>query len=41
MSSGQAYEVRHPELAMLTGTSLLVGIDIADDGVAAGFKICS
>ena len=41
MSSGQAYEVRHPEMAMLTRTSILVGIDEADDGVPAEFKICS
>ena len=37
MSSGQSYEVRHPEMAWLTRTSILVGID----GVPAEFKICS
>src|SRR5437868_3477088 len=41
MSSGQTYEVRHPEMAMLTRTDILVGIDIAGDGVPAEFKICS
>jgi hypothetical protein len=41
MSSGQTYEVRHPEMAMLTRTDLLVGVDITDDGVPAEFKICS
>jgi hypothetical protein len=41
MSSGQSHEVRHPEMAMLTRTSMLVGVDIADDGVPAEFKICS
>lgn len=41
MSSGQSYDVRHPEMAMLTRTSILVGIDVADDGVPAEFKICS
>lgn len=41
MSSGQAYEVRHPEMAMLTKTDLLVGIDETRDGVPAEFKICS
>ena len=40
MSSGQSYEVRHPEMAMLTRTTILVGIDVAD-GVPAEFKICS
>jgi hypothetical protein len=41
MSSGQTYDVRHPERAMLTRTSILVGTIIADDGVPAEFKICS
>jgi len=41
MSSGQTYDVRHPEMAMLTRTDILVGIDVADDGVPAEFKICS
>jgi hypothetical protein len=41
MSSGQTYEVRHPEMAFVTRTDILVGVDIADDGIAAEFKICS
>jgi len=41
MSSGQTYEVRHPEMAFVTKTDLLVGLDIEDDGVPASFKICS
>jgi hypothetical protein len=41
MSSGQAYEVRHPEMALLTKTDILVGTDVAEDGVPAEFKICS
>lgn len=41
MSSGQSYEVRLPEMALLTRTDMLVGTDIADDGVPAEFKICS
>lgn len=41
MSSGQVYEVRHPEMAWLTKTSILVGIDQAEDGIPAEFKICS
>jgi hypothetical protein len=40
MSSGQTYEVRHPEMAFLTRSDLLVGVDEADDGVPAEFKIC-
>jgi hypothetical protein len=41
ISSGQTYEVRHPEMAWLTRTDILVGIDEADDGVPADFKVCS
>jgi len=41
MPSGQSYDVRHPEMALLTRTSILIGIDVADDGVPAEFKICS
>ena len=41
MSSGQAYEVRHPEMALLTKTDILVGINETRDGVPAEFKICS
>jgi hypothetical protein len=41
MSSGQTYEVRHPEMALLTRTDILVGINQADDGIPAQFKICS
>jgi len=41
LSSGQSYEIRHPEMALLTRTNILVGVDIADDGVPAEFKILS
>lgn len=41
MSSGQTYDVRHPEMAWLTRTSILVGIDDSEEGVPAEFKICS
>ena len=41
VSSGQAYEIRHPEMAFLTRTSLLVGTGNTDDGVPAEFKILS
>jgi hypothetical protein len=41
LSSGQSYEIRHPEMAMLTRTSILVGVDLAEDGVPAEFKILS
>ncbi len=41
MSSGQSYEVRHPEMAWLTRTDLLVGVGETDEGVPAEFRICS
>ena len=41
MSSGKSYEVRHPEMAWLTRTSILVGVDETDEGVPAEFRICS
>lgn len=40
MSSGQSYEVRHPEMAFVTKSDILVGTDV-EDGVPAEFKICS
>ena len=41
LSSGQSYEIRHPEMALLTRTSLLVGVDPSEDGIPAEFKILS
>ena len=41
MSRGQPYDVRHPGMAMLTKTDMLVGVGEEDDGVPAGFRICS
>jgi hypothetical protein len=41
MSSGETYEIRHPEMAWLTRTDVLVGIGEADDRIPAEFRICS
>ena len=41
LSSGQAFEIRTPEMALLTQTSILIGTDLAEDGVPAEFKIIS
>jgi hypothetical protein len=41
LSSGESYEIRHPEMAFLTRTCLLVGADVADDGVPTEFRILS
>jgi hypothetical protein len=41
MSSGEKYEVRHPEMAWLTRTCLMVGTGDFKDGVPEEFRICS
>ena len=41
MSSGEEYEVRHPEMALLTRSDILVGVDETEEGVPAEFRICS
>ena len=41
MSSGQTYEVRHPEMAWLTRSDILIGVEQSEDGVPAEFRICS
>ena len=41
MSSGQVYDIRHPEMAMLTRNDLLVGVGDTKEGVPAEFRICS
>jgi hypothetical protein len=41
MSRGEKYEVRHPEMAMLTRTDILVGGGETDENVPAEFRICS
>jgi hypothetical protein len=41
VSSGQSYEIRHPEMVFLTRTDILVGTGAADDGIPAEFKIVS
>lgn len=40
MSSGESYEVRHPEMALVTKNDILVGTDLGDDGMPAEFRIC-
>lgn len=44
MSSGESYEVRHPEMAWVVKNDILVGTDgtggVADDGIPAEFRIC-
>ena len=40
MSSGEKYEVRHPEMAWLTHGDVLVGVGESDDGIPPEFRIC-
>jgi hypothetical protein len=40
MSSGQTYDVRHPEMAWLTRTDIYVGVGETDEGVPASARIC-
>lgn len=41
MSSGETYEVGHPEMAWLTRSDILVGVGESDENVPAEFRICS
>ena len=41
MSSGKTYDVRHPEMAFLTRTTLYVGVDDRFDGVPSDAAMCS
>lgn len=41
LSSGESYEVRHPEMAWLTRTTLFVGIDEDFKGIPGRAKMCS
>ena len=40
LSGGESYAVRHPEMALLTRSDVLVGIDVKN-GLPAEFRICS
>jgi len=40
MSSGQSYEIRHPEMVFLKRTLICIGVDV-EDGIAADFRLCS
>jgi len=40
MSSGEKYEVRHPEMAWLTRGDILVGVGELEEDLPADFRIC-
>ena len=39
MSSGESYEVRHPEMALVLKNDILVGTDVVDNDMPAEFRI--
>jgi hypothetical protein len=41
VSSGEAYEVRHPEMAFLTRTALHIGLNPDQEGIAEDATWCS
>ncbi len=41
VSSGQTFDIRHPEMALLTRTDILIGLDEDREGTPARFKIVS
>jgi hypothetical protein len=41
MSSGESYDVRHPEMAKLLRTKILIFIDPDREGIADQFRMCS
>lgn len=40
MSSGEAYDVRHPEMIMVLQSRILIGTDVEDDEAPANYTIC-
>ncbi len=40
MSSGDAYDVRHPEMIMVLQNRVLIGTAVADDEAPADYTIC-
>lgn len=41
MSSGESYEVRHPEVALVTRHDILIGVNLDSHASPASFRICS
>ena len=41
LSSGASYEIRHPAMALLTRTDLLIDTNLSADNIPAEFKILS
>ena len=41
MSSGEQYEVRHPEMAFLTRTKLIIGLNPDENGVPGDTRMAS
>jgi len=41
MASGEKFDIRKPDAAFLTQSSIQVGVDIGNDGIPENFRICS
>lgn len=41
MSSGERYEIRHPEMAFLLRTKIVLGLDPDRQGIADDWTMCS
>ena len=41
MSSGKAYDIPHPEMAMVTGANVFVGVGELDEGIPEDARIRS
>jgi hypothetical protein len=41
LSSGQSFDVRHPETAFLSRTNIYIGAGGFEDGIPAEYRICS
>ena len=40
-SSGQTFEIRHPEMAFLSRTSIYIGTEMAEEGVPTEYRTIS
>ncbi len=40
MSSGDRYELRHPEMAFLSRSTLYIGMEV-EDGIPSRYQMCS
>jgi hypothetical protein len=41
LSSGEIFDIRHPEMAMLTKSALVISLPESDGGPSDRFEVCS